>query len=710
MPAPRLTTLVVALPLIVGDLDEHPPAGAQPPLGGRAIPPAPDGPMRSSAGAVGRLGGGQFRCVSDGLMRGPVSLSADGRTLAYTVMSPAGDDRVIIRRIPGGDDVRQFDVKLDGRPLIITLTPDGGHLVRTFWHGEVSVTDLASGTRDRIGFPAAQPGPGEWRQLSFSADGRRVAGGGVFTASGGRAAVWDRADKKLLLNAAPVHPTHHTTVLSADGKTAASYGAFIRPPNPPERTHIVQVWDVDAGAERFQITADHPVDAAALSPDGSWLAAATQHGFVLYDATRRGPGRVLDGAAGSYASPAFSPDGKRVAAVAPDGAVRVWDAAGGERLSETPARSGLRPSIRFTAPDRGIALALPERITSSPHVIEVWEFPSGTLLTPRGAHAHPVTSVAFAADGKAVFSGDRNGVLAAWNPAKPADATITAFRRPGPPAIPGDYRPTTGPLTIAPGGGHVAMCIGLDWESDYVFDLTTKQPVFVASRERRDGIPSVFSPDGTKVFFPYGGNFNRGGFKPAGVCEVAVGGKKLVDVATGKETQAAAFSPDGRRLVTVAPTKRNDSLGPLTVVVWDAASGSNRGEVIVPDRGYRPFAAVSNTGGVVLSTHTRVVALDVPGGREGEVIDRSPQWGDTGPGAVTFSPDGKLLAAGMPTDKPGVYGVRVYDWPHGRRLHEFSGHTGRVTALAFSADGTLLASGSDDTSVVVWDMAAVVKR
>jgi WD40 repeat protein len=39
-------------------------------------------------------------------------------------------------------------------------------------------------------------------------------------------------------------------------------------------------------------------------------------------------------------------------------------------------------------------------------------------------------------------------------------------------------------------------------------------------------------------------------------------------------------------------------------------------------------------------------------------------------------------------------------------LCSLNGHTRAITALAFSADGSLLASGSQDTEVVVWDVVA----
>ena len=69
---------------------------------------------------------------------------------------------------------------------------------------------------------------------------------------------------------------------------------------------------------------------------------------------------------------------------------------------------------------------------------------------------------------------------------------------------------------------------------------------------------------------------------------------------------------------------------------------------------------------------------------------------------VAFSPNGKMLASGS-TDQR----VRLWDLTTGQHLHTFSNHTSKISAVAFVRDD-MLVSGSSDGTVFIWNLNKIV--
>ena len=66
--------------------------------------------------------------------------------------------------------------------------------------------------------------------------------------------------------------------------------------------------------------------------------------------------------------------------------------------------------------------------------------------------------------------------------------------------------------------------------------------------------------------------------------------------------------------------------------------------------------------------------------------------------AIAYSPDGKILATGSQDGQ-----VKLWQASNGQFLTTLTGHTQRVTDLSYSPDGKTLASSSQDKTVKLWD-------
>jgi hypothetical protein len=82
--------------------------------------------------------------------------------------------------------------------------------------------------------------------------------------------------------------------------------------------------------------------------------------------------------------------------------------------------------------------------------------------------------------------------------------------------------------------------------------------------------------------------------------------------------------------------------------------------------------------------------------------------------ALAWSADGRVVATGdtlnarRSTKNPAVPSVRLWDAVTGKELARFGGVGAEVASLALSPDGTRLVAGLGDSTILVWDVSKVV--
>ncbi|MDX2849222.1 WD40 repeat domain-containing protein [Streptomyces sp. PA03-3a] len=426
----------------------------------------------------------------------------------------------------------------------------------------------------------------------------------------------------------PMHLTlhAHTGAVSAVAGFAAADG---RPLLATTGDGTVRVWDPLSGTPVGQPLTGHTgtvrAAAAFTASDGrTLLATGSGNGAVrVWDALSGTPvGQPLTGHTGwVLAVAAFpAPDGRTLLATGGyDGAVRVWDALSGTRVGQplTGHAHGVGAVVGFATADGRTLLATGD----SDGTVRVWDALAGTPVgQPLTGHTGWVLAVAAftAPDGRTLLAtSSSDGTVRVW------DA-----------------------LAGTPVGQHLS---GINGPEEAVAAFPAPDGRTLLATGDRDGTVRVWDAlSGTPV------------------------GQPLTRDAHWVGAVTAFTAADGRTLLATGSDDRR-------VRVWDALSGTPVGQTLTT----QPLTNRAGRVWAVLTGRNRV-------------------WAVT---AFTAS-DGRTLLAASGDDRRVRIWDALSGTPVGQPL---TGHTGWVLAVAaFTAsDGrTLLATGSRDGTVRIWDPLA----
>jgi WD40 repeat protein len=622
--------------------------------------------------------------------------------------------------------VRRYNLNT-GRPLNdgpvcpgrVVVSADGKRAAVTR-QGNLTMVEVATGKQ----ILAVKPPEGVVivgiPNVSLSANGDLLAFGGRGKDGKGEVTVLDVDKNAVLTRVVTMQAASVSPLLSPDGTTLVTFGPPIVPPRlrdenaPPEpkedipldNSRTAQVWDVASGEELFKarVTGMHGrVVSASFPGDGSFVALSCADGPVdLFDIKTGKRTQTLLGRKGMGVKVAASPDGKTVAAIAPDYRIQRW-AVEGKSLGVTEP-----PPALLVAPISGMQFTDNEKVvawqTQAQFAVAI-EAPSGNLLSPLTEHLAGIKSISVPADLKDLFTSGVDARQWRWDYAtgQPNEAiTLHPARLPGQPLI----RPT---VTISADG---TRAVGSRSPIE-VFEMADGTDLFVIPPPSTIPSPTFYytSPDGMKVIaVARSPDLKRTG---AGIVWDLATERRVIEVDTPSSsfTPQASMNHENTRLVVLTHT-RDAVTGQEAVVVtgWDTKTGKQLGSVADPtaiDIVY--VTAIGDAEAVLVSRGGRLWSVNYVTGAIGKDIDKLPVKGEIAVyGPVVFSPDSKMFATGIQGEKVETYGARVYEWPNRKAIRTYIGHHAAVMAMRFSPDNKYLASGSQDTSVVLWDLSKVV--
>jgi WD40 repeat protein len=591
---------------------------------------------------------------------------------------------------------------------LLTLCPL--ELRRWEWH-------YLNRSRGRPAAVFAHPYPVSGK-AALGPDGTKLATAG----SNGEVTVWDlTTGARRLIKA---HDIGWMVAFSPDGRAVAS--ASERVGAGPERGEV-RFWGPDTGNEVLPAwkLGDRYVNHMAFSPDARRLAVTTYVSGQKEDAIeiREFPsGRVLLSLPNDETGPqalAFSPDGQFLAAAGGNRTVRVWESHTGRMVHEfREPRPGPNPCwcVAFSPDGRRLAAGYGHQSRKEPGGVRVWDV--ATWQEAGSLVGDVALSVAFSADGR-LASGGVDGSVRVWDVERGQElltlrghtsfVTSLAFTPNGHQLVsssddglvrvwdatplrqdanPGDELLTLTDHTdcVNTLAFHPALPLLATGGSDGTLRLWGTRAGFAPGKVVRPGPGTVdalaFDPSGERLAVTDLGG-GLCGILDAGTMELRVKLEKLED----ETPHRLAFSPDGKLLA---------GCDFETLLVWDAGTGAVRHR-LNGHRG-RIFGLVFSQGPsgpllVSVCTSGDVRVWD-PATGEGVKLLQHP-----GAMAVAFSPDGSRMAtAGW--DRV----VRVWDTTSWKVVEESRDPTGGPNTVAFSPDGKRLAWGGTDATVKVWEL------
>jgi len=514
---------------------------------------------------------------------------------------------------------------LDGGIRSAAFSPDGG-LIMAATVKEIIVRDAATGRP--IGPPLTF---GEQiNSASFFPTDRRIAIATTARPVGkvGEVHVWDPATQRTTLTIRVEGGDVQRALPSPDGRRLLTVTLALDPATKGGMVSEARVWDAGTGQPLSPVVT-HPSDLvhAEFSPDGRRVLTATNRAIWVWDASSgqlvfpqlRHPAVPLLPNGESVTHAAFSPDGRLIATGGGGGTAFVWDATSGRLILPPLTQSTSVNQVAFRPDSRFLLSAGGDYGDGE---VREWDLATGRPFSEPWHMIGAVRRVAYSPNADDVLIATSTGLVQVWNP--------------------GASEPVTPPLRLqtqvtdarfSPDGRFLLVAGGDDMVR--VWDLV---PIASAAIHFR-GPSGPVQSWGDACWHARDGRLLSAMYVPgdpglAGhlrLWDGATGLPMSPPITWGSRIEDAAFSPDGRRLITA------DADG--KAVLWDGSNGRRLAEL--PREGPLVRAVGFTTDGraVTIADDGQGVTWDAETGHR---LATGPRYGD-GVTHAAFSADGRRV-------------------------------------------------------------------
>jgi WD40 repeat protein len=404
----------------------------------------------------------------------------------------------------------------------------------------------------------------------------------------------------------------------------------------------VQLWDADK-RKRLAILEGHKwkINALAISKDGRILASGDANKVIkLWDIDTHAERATLIGHINSISALAFSPDGRTLASGSYDGTIRFWNQDTGERIATfTSGHTESVKAVAFSEDSTTLACG------SSNGTIEIWSLKTKQeLITFTAGQSDIIGQLVLSPDAMRFMSWGGTAMIELERAEFRMDEHMKLWEIATGEEIPVPELEIGGKATaVAFSPDKKTIAFGSSQEIE-LWDTNTRQKLFHLKTKKPFGDRKlIFSPDGSLLAM-------YGEWAPTQIWEVATQRDLTPNATANDRAEALAFSPDSSAL------------------------------------------AEKHRYGLVLSKMTST-------GIEEQSMILNNLRGITN--VILFSPDSRSLLAARSYGKE--YDVQIWDVETGNGLGTVSGHTKPIESLAFSPNDNILATGSQDGTVLLWD-------